>query len=255
MKWLYDFHGGAPHLRKYQIAATWTATVPGVQVRSEGTANQVGVRPGSETQLLDGLGVTTDAAGSRRTAQSVDNDGVAQDPQETVTVAIDPGAVYDAVISGGAGVSTAMTIFKETVGSTTGATITSEIGTVYDDGFVWGFKGANTQVLRKIEAVDGSTSTLEVAFQFDIAINDEFLATTFGPGGVMGMGLTTRLDQIDASSDNQTGRNWRCVELNHKDVAGNGLYESSAHIIMADHVFSGNLTTEAIDDLIAEGVE
>lgn len=242
MRLLYNFYGGSPHIRKYQIGASWSATVPGVPCRSAVIEDASGIQPATTTECIDGLGVTLDVAATRRTSQQTDG----SDPSVYVSVSIQPGAVYQAVLSGNTASSQPLTIFTETAGSSTGATVTAGIGTAYDDGYLWGYSGANTQSLRKMEAVDGSTATIEIPFRFDIASGDQFLAVTFGPGENVGIGLTNRTDEVDASLDNQSETNFRCVDLFYKDSSGNGVYESLAHVIMADHIYSGNMTETGI---------
>ena len=74
----------------------------------------------------------------------------------------------------------------------------------FDNGFVWGYDGANPGIYRKIIAVDGSTGTPIVAFPNDIAAGDNFLGCPTGPGELAGVALTTDLTQVDTENDQQT---------------------------------------------------
>ena len=66
---------------------------------------------------------------------------------------------------------------------------------------------------------------------------------TFGPAADAGIQLTTTLEEIDATGDNQATDNLRCVFLHAKDASevANG-QRSWAEIVLFDHVFSGNIT-------------
>ena len=246
MKYLYSFHGGQPHIRKYQIGFAWAATRPGIPVTVPTLTNNSGIEPATTTTCQNAIGVSMDVPKDRATSQQSDG----SNPESLVSVAINPGAVYQAILSGDNGRRSALTVFTETAGSSSGALITAAIGTAYDDGYVWGYSGQNAGALRKIEAVDGSTASAEIAFQFDIAVGDQFLAVPFGPAEDAGMALTDDLDEIDASMDNQSEPNFRCVELAYRDATGNGRYDSSAHIILCDHLFSGNLTYDSISAIV-----
>ena len=162
-----------------------------------------------------------------------------------MTVNVSPGAVYRADLSGGSTSGTALSAVSNTAASTDGLTLTSSLGTAYDDGYVWGATGANTGLpsLRKVYAVDGSTATFVVAQRYDIAVGDTFYAATFGPAADAGIQLTTTLEEIDATGDNQGTDNLRCVFLHAKDASevANG-QRSWAEIVLFDHVFSGNIT-------------
>ena len=233
------FSGNQPVIHKYQIGEAMA--VAGVPVLHEVLANNHGLVLCSTTAAANTVGVTLDAQGTRNTAQQTGN----ADPSVFVTVNVSPGAVYRADLSGGSTSGTALSAVSNTAASTDGLTLTSSLGTAYDDGYVWGATGANVGLpsLRKVYAVDGSTATFVVAQRYDIAVGDTFYAATFGPAADAGIQLTTTLEEIDATGDNQGTDNLRCVFLHAKDASevANG-QRSWAEIVLFDHVFSGNIT-------------
>lgn len=239
MKLAYMFSGNQPVIHKYQIGEAMA--VAGVPVEIETLANIHGLQMCETTTCVDAVGVTMDAQATRNTAQQTDG----SDPSVYVSVIVSPGAVYHADLSGGATSGTALTAVTNTAASTDGLTLTSSLGTAYDDGYVWGATGANVGLpsLRKATAVDGSTATFIVAQRYDIAVNDTYYGATFGPATDAGIQLTTTLEEIDATADLQGTDNLRCVFLHAKDAAeaANG-QRSWAEIILYDHIFSGNIT-------------
>lgn len=237
MKWAHSLVAGPPILQKYQVGAT-LATVPGVPHLYPTLADLDGVLPCSTTAAADQLGVSLDYVAARQTAQQTDG----SDPARYVTLEIQPSSVYRGRLSGGATSGTALPINTNTVASTTGLLTTTALGTAYDDGYIWGYSGANAGILRKVTAVGGTNETPIIAFPQDIAVGDTFLASTFGPGEDAGIQLTTTLDEFNATADLQSTDNFRCVNLEFKDLAGRGTLESYARIVLIDHVFSGNIT-------------
>ncbi len=204
----YSF-GGAPNLKKYQIQEAMATS--GVPVIVEVLINEYGLGLASTSAAANMVGVTLDAQATLNTAQQTGN----ADPSVYVTVDVDPHIVLHAPMAGGATSGTALSTVAETAGSTTGLTLTSSLGTAYDDGYAWGADGNNVgqPSLRKVIAVDGSTSTFVVAQQYDIAVGDTFYACTFGPASDSGVTLTTTLDEVDATSDGQANNNFRAVYL------------------------------------------
>jgi hypothetical protein len=228
--------GNAPVVKKFQVAAT-NVTV-GVPYCYPTLADTDGVVLAATTTCVDALGVSVDAPGTRQTAQQSDG----SDPARYVTLIVNPGALYRARLSGGATTGTALSPLTNTVASTTGLLTTLGLGTAYDDGYIWGYDGANAGILRKVTAVGGTNETPIIAFPQDIAVGDRFLAATFGPGEDAGIQLTTTLDEINATADLQATDNLRCVSFYQKDLSGDGTLKSYAEIMLIDHVYSGNIT-------------
>jgi hypothetical protein len=237
MRLAYLLAGNAPVVKKYQIGAT-AGTVPGVPYLYPTLSDTDGVLACSTTAAADVLGVSVDVPSARQTAQQSDN----SDPSRFVSLIVNPGAVYKARLCGGAGAGTALTPLTNTVASTTGLLTTLALGTAYDDGFIWGYTGANAGHLRKVTAVGGTNETPIIAFPFDIAVGDTFLAATFGPGEDSGIQLTTNLDEVNATADIQSTDNFRCLDFYQKDASDRGNTESYVELMSIDHVYSGNIT-------------
>ncbi len=237
MKFAYSLSGNAPVVKKYQIGAT-SGSVPGVPHCYPTLADTDGVLACTTTTAVDVLGVSLDVPSTRQTAQQSDN----SDPARLISLIVNPMAVFRSRLSGGATAGTALSPLTNTVASTTGLLTTLALGTAYDDGVIWGYDGANAGVLRKVTAVGGTNETPIVAFPFDIAVGDRFLACTFGPGEDAGIQLGTLLAEINATADLQATDNFRCIDFFQKDASERGNLESYAEIMSIDHVFAGSIT-------------
>lgn len=233
MDFSFSFGGSAPIIKKYQIGEAMSTA--GVPVLVPTLADTDGLLLCSTTAAADAVGVTMDAQATRNTAQQTDN----SDPAVYVSVIVNPDAVYRAKLSGGATSNTVLPTQTNTVASTTGLLTTLGLGTAYDDGYIWGYSGANVTILRKVTGVAGTNETPIVAFPFDIAVNDTFLAATFGPAELAGMQLTSTLEQINATADLQSTDNFRCVDFEQKDATEEGNGNSYAYITIFDHIFGG----------------
>lgn len=235
MKFSYDQSQAMPVSNKYQIGEAMA--VAGVPVEVPTLSDTAGVLLCEVNTCADCLGVTMDAQATRNTAQQSDN----SDPAVLVTVITNPFAVYKAVLSNDASQNTALTLYTETAGDTTGLLITSGLATdgVYDDGIAWGYDGANPKIVRKITGGSATTAVPIIAFPNDIDIGDNFLACTFEAGGLNGLGLTTLLDQINSADDEQGTDNFRCIRMDLQDEAGEGRTNSFAYITIFDHLFAG----------------
>ncbi len=245
MQLAYMLSGGAPVYVKYQIGETWLA-VAGLPVEAPALADVDGVVMCETNECLESVGVTCDlpranagnataTSTTRLTAQQTDG----TDPQQVVTVCINPNAVYRVRLSGGSTSGTALSAQTNTSASTDGLTITTSSNlSAYDDGAVWGATGANAGKMRKATAVT-TTTTLVVAFPYDIAVNDTFYYATFGQKERAGFNLTSNLDEADATADAQSLENFRCISMDAKDAASKGATESYAYVVIMDHVYGG----------------
>lgn len=240
MKLLYLMSGNAPVLKKYQIGETFTAGVVGIPVEYPTLADTDGVLMCETNACVDSLGVSHDNPGTRQTAQQTDN----SDPARYVSVITNPGAVYKAVLSGGASSGTALSAFTNTVASTDGLLTTLALGDGYDDGYIWGATGANAGILRKVtDVASQADEDLIIAFPFDIAVGDTFYACTFGPGEDAGINLTSDLDEVDATADGQSVDNFRILDFHQKDASEQDQSDRTyVELMLIDHVFSGNIT-------------
>ncbi|MHC4222993.1 MAG: hypothetical protein ACYSUN_03300 [Planctomycetota bacterium] len=230
-----DLNGSAaPIVHKYQVGATDLGRA-GVPAQASLLPNVDGVLPATTTACAFAVGVTLDYPGAQLTAQQTGN----AETERLVSIIVNPNALYYARLSGGATTGTALTINTNTVVDLTGLLLTLGLSTDYDDGYVWGYEGANAGAMRKVTAVDATNEVPIVPFRYDIAVGDTFLACTFGPGEDAGVQLTSVFDEVDASGDNQGADNFRCVRLHGGDLAGEGTTRSWALLAFQDHLYGG----------------
>jgi len=233
MEYFGSFSGHAPIIKKFQVGeAMATSGVP-IVVATAGLAGPV---LASTTAAADMIGVTLDSQDTLVTAQQSDN----SDPERVVSTVVNPDAMYRAKLSGGAANDTSLLQATVVTASTTGLdVITGTDYSNFDEGSIYCFSGANTNILRRIGVGDATDATVVVAFPFDIAIGDVFLHFPFDPGSDQFVQLTTTLDQIDASaavdSDNN---NFRVIELELRDSSDDGRNTSFAVITPFDHMFA-----------------
>ena len=147
-----------------------------------------------------------------------------------------------ALFSGAAAEGTALVLLPVTTASTDGLTVTT--GTAwdsptYDEGAVWGYSGANAGSIRKITAVSSTAGTVTVAFDRDIAVDDNFIRVPFWPLGTATVQFTTLFTQInvvDAVATNEAAL--RCLEIEHQDISGDGRTKSAGLFWLNDHVMN-----------------
>lgn len=239
MEFAYDLSGGAPVLKRYQVAATNTVIgVPYLKV----AANGAGVVLASTTGAADFVGVNVDAAGTYNTAQNSDG----SDNAAITTLIVNPLAVYKARLSGGATDGTALTPRTITTASTDGlSVITSGFDSNnpdMDEGIVWGYSGANVGYARKITSTAANDATPTVAFPHDIAVGDTFLFAPVSPLSTITAQLTTNLTEIDATAAISGDATIVVVEMALKDQANEGTLTSYAFIQFADHLLGATVT-------------
>lgn len=231
MELAYILSGGAPVIKKYQISAdSPTAGVPKLIPAAGGA----GVAVATTTSCADMVGVTLDVAASYQTAQQSDN----SDPARTVSLIINPDAVWRALMSGGATENTALALNTVTTGSTDGLAVTTAAewsNPTFDEGYVWGYEGANAGKARKITSVSSTAGTVTVAFPVDIAVGDTFLRCPYSPLQGVTIQLSTLLTQADASIAVGTGAQLKPLELLLKDIGDNGRTNSFVLFVPTDH--------------------
>ena len=235
MEFAYLLGGGAPIVKKYQIGAAMATA--GVPVISEAGITTAGLALAATTTAAQLVGVTLDTQDTLVTAQQTDN----SDPARFVSVIINPGAVWKAKLSGGAGTDTALTLFDVTTASTTGLTITtgdSWSSPDMDGGTAWGFDGANAGTARRITDADGTSATVIVAFPNDTAVGDNFLRSGPSEGQDEGVTLTTALSQVNAEILHVNGNdNFRVIEGIYADVSDAGQTNSFVFMVGLDHLY------------------
>lgn len=227
------FSGGAPVIKKYQIGEAMANSGVPVEVATAGVAGIVLVET---TTALDLVGITLDAQATLVTAQQTDN----SDPAREVSVVINPDILIRAKLSGGATEDTALLTGTVDTASTTGLDVNTEIDyTNFDEGSIFCFSGANTDILRRIGVGDATDATVVVAFPLDIAVGDVFLHVPYGLVSDQFVQLTTALTQLDASATVDTdNNNFRIIELDMRDSSDDGRNNSFAIITPFDHLFA-----------------
>lgn len=235
MEFYNDIGGAAPARYEFQVTATMsTAGIPVIG----GAEAEAGVTAASTTAAVDTVGVTLDTA-TYATAQQTDN----SDPAAAVTVIINPHAVYNALLSGGATSSTALTAGTEDTGSATGLLISTDVDYSNPNlagGTIWGYTGANAGIVRKITSLSTADAVPDVAFPIDIAVGDTFLTAGFSPGCTnQFVQLTTTLEQVNAALtiDNDND-NFRVLSLVCRDSSEDGTTNSYARLTICDSMWT-----------------
>lgn len=250
MKYAYSLAGGAPIVRKFQIAAT--ASVAGIPL-TKGGSGVKGLGVATTVAAVGMVGVTLDTA-TVVTAQQSDS----SDTARLVSVIINPHAVYRAKLSGGATENTALTKYTVSTASTDGLSVTAALTSAgvavdftspaSDESVIFGYDGANAGYGRKITSTGSATvATVLVAFPNDTVVGDNFLRIPIcsAPYGYETQypQLTTNLWQVDASAAVDTDNvNFNTVELEIRDAGLNGITNSFIYLVSNGHVFSAGLT-------------
>jgi hypothetical protein len=233
MELAYTLSGGAPIIKRYQVGVTNNQTGIPYTVPAAGTA---GVVIGTTTVATDLVGMSVEAPGTYNTGQLTGN----ADPEATAALIINPDAVWRALMSGGATENTALALHTVTTASTTGLAVTT--GTEwsspeYDEGYTWGYDGANAKIARKVTSTSSTAGTVTVAFPYDTAVGDNFLRCPYSPMQTVTVQLTTALYQADASIAVGTGAAYRVIELVLNDIGLEGrtnsfvLFASNSHAL------------------------
>lgn len=237
MELAYTLHGNAPLLKKYQCNSSSTAVgqpwvIPG--------ANNAGVVIATTTGAADMVGVNLDSA-TYVTAQQTDGTSA----ERQLTLIVNPDAVWKIKMSGGATENTALDLHTVTTANTAGTVITTGTAwdsATFDEGFVWGYEGANAGQARKITSVSSTAGTVTVAFDQDTVVGDTFLRCPYSPIQGITIQLTTLLTQADASIAVGTGAGFKTVELILNDITNSGRTNSFVLAVPTDHVFGGRPT-------------
>lgn len=227
--------GTAPRIMKFQIAADTIANIPLLIP----AANGAGLAQPTATSAADMVGLTIDA-GTFLTAQQADD----ADPAATVSVIVNPDAIYEAALSGDATEGTALITRDVTTLSATGlAIITGDDWATpsVDEGTIWGFDASNQGIVRKVTSVSVTTATVTVAFPFDTVVGDLFAFANFHPMQSPTVTLTGNFAAIRAQgvAVSTAAAEFVPIEIRAKDLGDNGLTQSSALLMSQDHVLSG----------------
>lgn len=237
--------GAAPYLRKFQIGVSITNIgIPFKQAAS----NVAGIVIGTTTDVDNMVGINLDTAtGAYVTAQQTDGTS----PERLVTVIINPDAILKVRIAGSA-TNAALATRDVTTASTDGLSVTTALtdagaavdwaSPTMDEGTIWGFKGANTGLKRKITSVSSTVATVTVAFDYDTVVGDKFAYAPIHPMETLTVTLTTDLKEIrqDAATATNTAA-LRCINTICRDIANDGLYKSYGIMVSGNHALGGVL--------------
>lgn len=230
MELAYTLFGSAPLMKKFQVNATVARA--GVPHLIPGAGN-AGLVLGTTTGATDLVGVNLDTA-TYVTAQQTDGSSAAR----MITVVINPDAVWRMLMSGGATENTALALQTVTTASTTGLDVTtaaSWTSTEFDEGYVWGYDGANAGQARKITSTSATAGTVTVAFDQDTVVGDNFLRCPYSPMQGATIQLSTLLTQADASIAVGTGAPFRPIELLLRDINLEGRTNSFVLAVSNSH--------------------
>ena len=240
MEFDFDLSGGSTAvLKKYHVAATNTVVGRPYLKTADGG---VGVVLGTTTGAVDFIGVNIDAPGTYAAGQNSDG----SENAKTVTLIMNPTAVYKARLSGGSTDGTALSARSVTTASTDGLTVTHSAydasSPEMDEGTIWGLTGANAGIVRKVTSTSSTATTVILAFPRDTAVGDTFALAPIHPTRSITAQLTTNCTEIDASAAISGDATIVVVEMICNDSANNGLTESYALIQFCDSLFGATIT-------------
>jgi hypothetical protein len=235
MLFKYMLGGGAPVVKKYQVGSG-NAQVGQALVQC--AAGGYGVALATTTAAAGFIGCAEDDV-TAVTAQQTGN----ADPERRVSVVVNPDAVWEATLAGGATSGTALTLYTETVASTTGLLITagSTDFTNFDEGAIVCYEGANAGIVRKIITGNSSGAVPGVAFPNDTVVGDTFMVAPFFPPSAQFVQLTSDFKNVNASVAVDTdNNNFVPIELFLRGVADAGRTNSKVHLVAFDHLFASS---------------
>ena len=207
--------GAAPVIKRYQISAS--VTVLGVPFVTS-AAGAAGLSAATTTAITDMVGCNLDLA-TYATAQGVNS------PEALCSIIINPDAIWQIFMSGGATAGTAETLRAVTTASTDGLAVTTNTdwsSPTLDEATVWGVTGANAGEVRKITSVSTTAATVTVAFPRDTVVGDQFGYAPVQPHTLQTLTLTSDLSEFrqDVAVATNTAR-FVCIELRPNNwVAG-----------------------------------
>ena len=235
MRYAKDMNGKhCPWIKRYQVSATVDRLGIPIVTGASGTA---GVANGTTTNCNNMVGIANSTV-TYVTAQQA----AGTKAERLVEVIVNPFAVLEMLLNGGAAASTQLTLYDASSTSGDGLTVTTGDAwnnPTYLNGVVWAYDGANAGQSRRATAVSATAATVTVAFENDIAVGDNFLRAPYWPGHSTTIQLTTNLDHADASIAVGDGAAFRCVELFLYDINGlKGRRESKVLAIPTSHIFN-----------------
>lgn len=235
MEFAYDLSGGSTtFVKKYQVAATNTQL--GVPYLKWATGGGAGIVLATTTGAAEAIGVNIDTAGTFVTAQQSDN----SDTARTTSIIINPHAVYRALLTGGAGDGTALTLYTAVSGGTDGLTIVTDNANVAspdtDETLVYCMTGTNAGRTNKVTTASSATWTFVRAWPFDVAAGDTFITSMVLPTNTKAVTLNTTLTQVRGDLAT-TGAAFNVVEVLFGDRTSSYVF-----IEFGDHTFAARAT-------------
>ncbi len=225
--------GGAPLVMDFQIGITFSNA--GVPVLAP-TTGLAGVVLPATTTAANQVGVSLDTA-TFVAAQQTDGTSA----ERKIKVVISPGAIFRALMTGGASDGTALTLYDVTTASATGVDIvTGDNFTNWDEGVIWGYDGANAGAERRIGIGDATDVTVPVAFDQDTVNGDNFMVAPWWylDPKANDITTTTNLFQVDASATVDAGWQAKIVDMELRDISEEGRTNSYLLFMFDDHVLA-----------------
>jgi len=187
--------GGTPTILKYQAGENMA--IAGVPVEIAGSGGY-GLQIVETTTAIGVIGLTLDIA-------TVANSQAANaDTERSISVIVNPDAIYRALLSGGSTSSTALTEGTEDTGSSNGLLVSTNVdysSPAMDETGIFGTSGANAGFARKITSLSGADAVLITAFPMDSAVGDKFIAVPFSISGSQ----ATQINAMDKQFVELTG--------------------------------------------------
>ncbi len=233
MEYAYMLSGGAPLKMGFQINETLSTA--GIPVLAPG-GNNAGVQISTVASWANAVGVTLDTA-TYVAAQQTDGTSA----EREVDVIISPTAVFRVLLSGGATENTALPLFTVSTVSTDGLAVTTGDDFTgapsFDESVIWCYSGANVGQKRKITSTSTTAATVTVPFDFDTVVGDEFMRAPYWFLDDTGNNIqtTTLLTQADTTITVGTGGAAKIIDMDLRDIGGEGRTNSFALFIFDDH--------------------
>jgi hypothetical protein len=231
MKYIGNFSGSAPVIKKYKASAAYVVGI--IMVRSVSNASGQ-MSTSTTTTATDSLGLLLDL-GMGAAASGPITYSTTQGADEAVhAVIVNPDQILRAqMVTGATGTGiTADTIVTASSNGLTFVGGTSVASPDMDEGIVWYTSGANVGKSRKITSTGATvTGTVIVPFAAN-AVGDTFCYAGINIG-LTGATLTTDLKNVRADIAVSTGASISCLDLEL-----NGANDSYAHFVLGDSVWS-----------------
>ena len=235
MEFQYDLNGGSTAvIKRYQVAATNTTLGMPFLVP---TAGGSGLVVSTTTGTANSVGVNVDTAGTYVTAQQSDN----SDTERSLSLIINPFAVYSLLMSGGAAEGTALQVFTAVSGGSDGLTIVMDDSVASPemaDGTVFCISVTNVGLSRKLTSTSTVTATFVVAWPRDVVAGDTFVVVPYSPLFGVKLQLSTLLTQADASIAVGTGAALKPIELRFSEHGNEARTNSYVNAVLADSVMT-----------------